>query len=150
MGDVQKICVLNYLAEMKHLSETLSEIDEQIEKQTSKLEGLSLSYSGMPGSPNANTDKLSNGVALLIELREGWDAAYYSYARELEHARLLCLPIYPERYLLWLHFVEGLTWRKVGEKVGYSPDHAQKLSHKGYEQLYQLMPERFRRLPKAL
>ena len=147
--EIIKACVLDYLTEVRNLKDTLEQIEEQVDRQTSRLTLLGVTYSDMPGSPGFKVDKIPEGVAELIELRERLDAAYYSFARDLERARAICRPVNFPAYLLWLHFGEGMTWWKVGKKVGYSTDHTQHLAAQGYEIIYQEMPERFRRLPQA-
>ena len=145
-----RACVLNYLREIRNIKESLESIEEQVERQSSRLDLMGITYNDMPHSPNVNTDKVPDGVSELIELRESLDAAYYSYARELERARSICLPVNFPAYLLWLHHVEGLAWWKVANKVGYSTDHTQHIAAKGYEYVYQMMPEEYRLIPKAL
>ena len=144
-----RVCVLEYLSDIRNMKESLEEIEEQVERQSARLTLMGVRFNDMPHDPNLSTDKIPDGVSELIELRESVDAMYYSCARELERARAICLPVNFPAYLLWLHYVEGMEWYKVGKKVGYSKDHAQHLAVRGFEIVYQLMPERYRMLPKA-
>lgn len=148
--DIQRICVLDYLSYIRNISETLKDIQSHIEQQEASLEMLGIGYSDLPKNPNTDTEKIPDGVIRLIELKEDWCAYYYDYSRDYESAKALCLPVFIERHLLWLHYVEGLTWRQVSRKVNYSQDYVQHLAKDGIRELYQLMPERFTNIPTAI
>ena len=148
--EIQRICVLDYLSYIRNISDTLKQIQERIEQQEAALGMLGISYSDLPKNPNLNTDKIPEGVIRLIELKEEWCGYYYEYSRDYEKAKALCLPAYIERHLLWLHYVDGKSWREVSKEVNYSRDYVQHLARDGITELYQLMPEQFTNLPSAI
>lgn len=144
--ETMKICVEAYLEYVREIDSTLTAIDEEIARieERLKMRGVSLEAVSAPGP---GRDALPEGLAKAAELREEWDGAMARHGDELAEAKRLCLPVHPRRRVLWLHQVERLTWDATGGEVGYSARQARRMAEDGVRELYELMPERWRREP---
>lgn len=149
--EVMKICVYDYLHYVRSLEASLLAIGEDIERQQARIELGAVRYGRIGGRSALDVDKVPDGVARLMELRDKWSAEFARYADYLTSAKAVCRPIYENRYILWLHRVEGLKWDAVARRIGASTQTCRRAERMGVQELYTLMPEEFRRdaIPNA-
>lgn len=143
--EVMKYCVEDYLRFVRSLDATMEALEEDIAKQTARLNLMGVSLDG--GGGGCPHDALPEGIVKLMELRAKWSDEYAHCADDLEYARELCKPSNVNRRIVWLHRVCRMTWEVVGREVGYSAQHARRLSERGIVELYYMMPEEWRRDP---
>ena len=148
--ETMRHCSCAYLRHVRAAIGEIEDIECQMAKQQASLALMGVSYDVGHGS-SASADRIPDGVAKAFELRERWSEAYARLAGEIEHARKLCSSEYPSRRMLWLHLVEGKTWRQVSSMTGYSTRHAIRMADNGTVALYYAMPEEWRRysIPNA-
>ena len=148
--EVIKYCVTDYLSYICSIEATMRAIESDIAYQNARLNLMGISYEGCGGG-SSNKDALPDGVAKLMELREKWSDEYAHCADDLEQARELCKPSNVNRYAVWLHYVEKITWTSVGGAIGYSERNVRRIAECGIKELYYAMPEEWRRdqIPNA-
>lgn len=144
--EIVKYCVTDYLSYIRSIEATMRAIESDIAYQNARLNLMGISYEGCGGG-SSNKDALPDGVAKLMELREKWSDEYAHCADDLERARELCKSSNLNRRIVWLHFVDKLTWDAAGREVGYSGVQARRLAECGIVELYYTMPEEWRRDP---
>ena len=147
--DLMRICVLDYLDHIRAISADMATTIERYEEHLASMERLGSQLSDMPHSPNISTDNIPNMVIKLQELLDDVVVATDNYQSEVMRAFEIC-HITPESTMLWLHYVERMTWAKVGDLFGYSMEHALRKSKEGYETIYTAMPDIYKRIEKAL
>ena len=145
--EVMRTCVHEYLRHVRDTGASLSAIEEAIERQQARMEPGALSCNRIGGRSALDVGKAPEGVARLAELRERWSEEFALCADDLTEAKCLCRPIHENRYILWLHRVEGLKWEIVASKTGTSVQTCRRAERSGVMELYALMPERWRREP---
>lgn len=122
----------------------------RLREYESQLELMGIDYSKAPGG-SGRSDRMGEGVARLQELRgevlDQIEAARF----EVERARSLCPPSEPQRYALWLHYVQGMSWAKAARAVGYSKSHLiHFVAPAGMQELAGMVPlEHLERIPEA-
>lgn len=147
--EVQKYCVEEYLRYVRSLEATMEAIESDIAKQNARLDLMGISYGGIGSTPSC--DAMPEGLIKLFELRDRWSEEYSTYSHDLEYARELCRPIYENRYMLWVHYVEGKTWSQVARATCFSERQVRNKGMSGIVELYYVMPEEWRRyaIPNA-
>ena len=145
--EVIKACAIGFLEDARRARGTCEGAAEDVQRLEALATLGAVKYRLTPGSPNVDTDKMEGIVAKLEERRQELLCTVGEYLDTYMAARVLCRPGDTARWACWLHHVEGLTWRQVGARVHYSEDWTRRaLARTGYEELYVLMPERFRRI----
>lgn len=147
--ETMRHCAYAYLRHVRASMGEISAIESEMAKQQASLALMGISYDVGKGSVSA--DRIPDGVAKAMELRERWSEAYARLANDIEHARRLCSSDHPSRRMLWLHLVEGKTWQQVSAATGYSTRHVIRMADNGTVGLYYAMPEEWRRysIPNA-
>ena len=150
--NVMRICVYTYFEHLRHLKENVHEIEARIREIRSSIELKAIVYSSMPGGPSTDGDKFGNALARLENANAEWDAAIDNLYIEYDKMMRLCLPSYLGRYALWLHKVEHHSWEYVGRITGYSESHIKRIGYEAIPEMYELIPESFRRssIPNAI
>ena len=99
----------------------------------------------------AKADKLPDGVAKLLELRERLSAEHARCANDLAYARALCRGNEDMR-AVWLHKVERAPYAEIGRILGCSAMTARRRVAAGERMVYATMPEEWRRyaIPNAM
>lgn len=149
--EVMRICVHDYLHYIRSIEASLLAMEEDIENQRARIEYGAVRYGRVGGRGALDVNKVPDGVARLMELRDQWLDEYAKHADELARAKALCRPIYENRHTLWLRRVEGLTWATVARRAGVSITTCNRCERLGIQELYELLPEEFRRdaIPNA-
>ena len=95
-------------------------------------------------------DKLPDGVIRLVQMRERLIDEHGRCDADTAHARKLCRGN-DDRWAVWLHKVEGMTYAEVGRQLFVSKATARRMVERGTVSLYYVMPEEWRReMPNAL
>ncbi len=149
-AEVIAICTDEYLRYIRALRYALKDLEQEIEDMEQTLILSGVKYSDMGGGGYV-TDKVGDGVAKLLEMREKLAAEQVAHADELAHARNLCRFSEP-RQALWLSRVERKSYKQIAAQLGYSVMTIRRMIPRGRRELYSVMPEQFRRqtIPNAI
>ncbi len=74
------------------------------------------------GRSNTANDKVGLAVAKIIDLENSINEEIDKLInlREEIVAMIREIPDYSQREILWLRYINGLTWEKIAEKLGFS------------------------------
>lgn len=144
--EAMKHCVEEYLRYIASIPKTLEIIDGEMAYVQSRLTLCGYSYEGMRGGSSSG-DQLPEGVIKLMELRQRRDDECAHFADDHARAQDLCLPIHPNRHVVWLHYVDGHSWDAGVRVYGYQDRQTRRMGEQGIVELYYLMPEEWRRNP---
>lgn len=156
--ETMKHCVEEYLRYVASIPKTLEFIDGEITYTESRLTLCGYSYDEARGGSSTG-DQLPEGVIKLMELRDRRDTEHAHFADDFAHAEDMCLPIHPNRHVVWLHYIgpdgpkrKGRPWTDGSKTFGCCERQAREMGHQGIIELYHLMPERWRRdtIPNAM
>ena len=139
--ELMKLCVVSYLDGIRDIKDKRKGIEDEIERISSSIDVLGARFNLTPGSPNLDVEKIPRGVIEMMERREELTDYIQDSEREYQRAWELCGPLSGNRYLLWLHYVEGMTWGEVGDERGMSRRSTISHARLAVEELYALLPE---------
>ena len=144
--EVMRYCTYEWLRYIASIGDSLRAIEADIATQQARLTLMGYDPSSTR-SGGCFKDRMPDGVAKLMELRDRWSDEYAAMADDLEEAKRICSPAHMARWCVWLHRVERMTWAAVGRKVGYSEQSARRIAEQGLREIYYAMPEEWRRDP---
>lgn len=149
--EVQRYCVIKYLSKIRYIDEDLKHVRDRISEIEQSLVLSGVSYDKIGSAPSTTGDKIPDGILRLMDKREELQMKLSLHFGLLDEARELCPPSNRPRWCLWLHYVDGYDWSSVGKKLGYSERHTRLMACTGIREIYELMPEEFRRytIPNA-
>lgn len=137
--------VLMYLDDVAGRVRAIDACRERISEAEADLLLHGITYSDMPGSPNAYGDAMPDGVIRLIEQRERHADAVAEHSAEVDRAWRLCMGGGSESMrVLWLYYVQGMPWSKVAKAVHYSERKVYAMRVDGIVELYYAMPDEWR------
>lgn len=141
--EAMRHCVATYLRHIGSMEREVRDLEWRIDAIRAKITGLSRPQGSGRGSDT--TDKLGEGLGAIEELQREWHAKASEYAADIAEAAAICPPSHIGKHALWLHFVEGMPWQLVGQRLGYSRWQARRIAEGGICDLYHEMPETWRR-----
>lgn len=150
--DVKQLCAEKYLDYVSRLKGRVSFRINEIEEQKSKLEVLGIDYESSITQGSVTNDKVPDGVIKLIEYIDWLDADLQIYKDDMQIAIgiIESLPsdlVEPARS----HYIEGVPWATIERLTYYSHSAVMKKRKRILIEIYDLMPEEWRRiLPKAV
>ena len=149
--EVRRICATAYLDHLKSLKGKIDFIKEDIELLRD-IGGTAMSYrERVASSPNPKA--FEDRMASLDETRRRWDLELAEFADELDMAHDVFLRMSSREgaRALKSHYLLGRSWEMVCVEMGYSYSGMMKLRHRAIDEVYDLMPERWRRetIPNA-
>jgi hypothetical protein len=150
--DVKQLCAEKYLDYVSRLKGRVSFRINEIEEQKSKLEVLGIDYESSIAQGSVTNDKVPDGVIKLIEYIDWLDADLQIYKDDMQIAIgiIESLPsdlVEPARS----HYIEGVPWVTIERLTYYSHSAVMKKRKRILIEIYDLMPEEWRRiLPKAV
>lgn len=150
--EVRAICANEYLEYLRGLNLRISTLQEQIERERSRLTLTGLA-TGERVSKSRNNDAMSDGVIRLQELIERYctELSEYVEQQEIAHNVFLSLSNSVHGVVLFQRYIAGKTWAEIGRDTHFSVKHAQRLKAASLDELYYSMPEQWRSvLPKAV
>lgn len=116
----------------------VSLLRERIEALQSDIERITQVPRNMPGGAGAGHDALSGKVARLVDLKnELITRAEKLEAGMTEAERLLDGLPEQQRMIVWLRYVEGLSWRQVARKAHYGERHCRRINKRFWETIKQ-------------
>lgn len=144
--DAMEYHVLAYLDDIKGRIADVRACEERIAEIRHQMGVRGTTYSGMPGPPNVYGDAIPDGLAMIEEQKSRYDDELAIHGAEIDHAWNLCRPHASEnRHLLWLKYVQGMSWAKVARSIHVSNAAVYRMRTAGIEELYAAMPEEWRR-----
>lgn len=144
--EVMVICVKEYLIYVSRADEAIRVTESRIREVRERLDGLCLSLDR--GGGGYCSDKMAEGVARIQALETEWAERVCAYQAEITECRDICSPMFPHRYAVYLHHVDGLTWGRIARMLGYAEDYVRKeIARRGVREIYYAMPEPWRRDP---
>lgn len=150
--DVMRFCVKSYLSHMRLIKDDIREIEIRIREIKDRLGVMAVDYSKDAVSTSSDGDRIGEAIAHIEELQEELSVRIINYQNLLADAQDMCQPHYVGRYAMWLHEVEQREWEYVGRIIGYSERQTRTIAEGGLREIYELMPEEYRRysIPNAL
>lgn len=146
-GEALEYHVMVYLGEMRRRIRDIDALQWRIDDLENRAAGLKgVQYKPDPANPNVNADSILNCLAQLeeVQMRLGEEIALNLC--EINQAWELCRPkISEERHILWLHYVQGMPWKKIAYALHVSDSTLFRMRRIGIEELYDAMPEEWRR-----
>lgn len=135
--------VEHYLTTLRSMASEMRMKEERIEALRALADGVrSLSCERISGGKKRDLVDIENE---LEELLEEYAGDLSRYASDIAEGYRICPSSNIPRYICWAHWVEGLTWGEVANKVGYSRDHVtHKLCQQGVEEIYDHLPLQWR------
>jgi len=145
--NVVRMCVAAYLEHIRQLDESRRALEENMERLESSLSLGAIRYTDAPAGGSG--DRLGDGVARLLELREQWGSVVLDASKEYGEAMAYCFQTVPRRFC-WMHWVEGASWTALAARTSYHPKSCMRIAREGLMDIYNWMPEEWRRaLPSA-
>lgn len=149
--EVMRHCVKAFFSHLRYHCNNLKEIESRIKSIRESIELKAVNYNGMPVGSSSG-DKAGSVLVRLEEAEQEWIYEYNSIQEEYDKMLKFCMPSYPGRYALWLHYVKRLEWVYVGDIIGYSERYTRQIADESIEDIYNYMPEGWRRetIPNAM
>lgn len=147
---VVKYCVIAYIKDVTHRNQSVNDIADKIRMQQSRLDAMGINFDDKGSKGSVNADAIENGVATIIELKQELETRIAANGRDYVDAYLICTRT-DESSTVWYHVSERKKWAEIGRMMGYSESNIRKMAQKGYQEIYDAMPEIYRRytLPNA-
>ncbi len=135
--------VERYLTSLRGMAQEMELKEERILKLRSLAEGLrSAMHERVSGGVKRDLADVEHELELLTE---EYAADLSRYASEIAEGYRICPIADTSRYVCWLHWVEGRTWREVANKVDYSCEYVKReLCDQGVIGIYEDMPSHWR------
>ena len=154
--EVVRLCVDAYLRHVSGIPASIDSIEADIRDMRSRLTPGGLCYDKMPSGGGKD---LADALQAIEDKQSEWAEQVNEWLDEWAACKDLCRPVNPNRHVLWLRSVEwrGMTWARMGmelrrhpEKHGgivYSERTLKAMCNLGREELYPLMPAKWRTVP---
>lgn len=150
--EVRIICATAYLEYLRGLNQRITTLKESIERQRSMLEPRSLALTERVAKSSEH-DSMEEGVIRLHELIEAYciELAEYVEQQRIAHKALNSLSKAEYGISLTRHYLFGQTWQETADAIGYSFRGLMTMRKKAIAELYDHMPEEWRRyaIPNA-
>ena len=148
---VMKICVKGYLRYIRQAECELAELESKINKCKERLELGGVRYDSEHVSGTVGFDKIADGLIMLNEALSDYYELYAGYHDDLKRAETITSVIYPNRHVVALHEIKGMTWANIAKSMNYSERTIRNMAQNGIVEIYAEMPELFRRseIPNA-
>lgn len=144
--EVKLICVNDYLCYIKKLNKRIETLKESIDRQKSLMLPAGIDYSELVAASSSG-DALENGVIKLQELIKEYCTELAEYVEQQQIAynvfKKLSNPKGTEA--LTKYYLQGKTWEKVCVEMAYSYRGMMKLKKAAELEVYDYMPEQWRR-----
>lgn len=146
--EVKAICAKAYLDYVRSLSARISTLHESIENQRSLLLPKGINYKELV-SQSSSVDALETGIIKLQELIKDLCTEMREYVEQQEIARDVLGLLSRSEYTIALtkYYLQGKSWEQVCVDTSYSYRGMMKLKRAALAEVYDLMPEQWRRDP---
>lgn len=147
-SDVKRICALEYLKYVRALAHKVSFLQQEISYQRERLDVQGVSYD--IGSAHAvDSDVLPAGVIKLIELIDELNTDLVEYVEQQQIAMSvfdqLSNPLAAQA--MRLYYLHEETWEEIAVELKYSYRQIIRIIKLATCEIYELMPEQWRRDP---
>lgn len=137
-----------YLKKLRYMDDALKALENNIAdaKERAEIVGYDMSKQRVSGT---NSKDMADAVARMDELKETWAAKYLEYSTEYERMRNACDATHFDRWVCWLHYVEGWEWSRLAKKFCYSSHHIMRRESNrthgaGLLQIHEILPPRYK------
>lgn len=149
--EVRRICATAYLDDLKGTMGKMDSIREDIEALRD-IGATTMDYhEHVSSSPNPKA--FEDRMARLSELNDKWLTELGEFTEKVDVARdvFMAMGNRDGARALKLHYMLGKTWEMVCVEMGYSYGGMMKLRRRAVDEVYDLMPEEWRRntIPNA-
>ena len=147
-SEVMKICVTNYLKDIKGCQNELERVLERYLKVSEPLKGID--YSNSLGVDVSCTETTTDDLINRIEAWECYTDVMQQVAERIEQASELINRV-NHGYLLYEHYVKGIKWSVLAIRDGVERMTIWRRKEQAINELYCLLPEEYRRysIPNA-
>lgn len=148
--EVMTLCVDAYMCHVRGMRVAIEDMEMEIADHEQSLALMGVDYS-RSGGGKPTSDKLPDGIAKLLALRDRLAEQHARCSMEIAYARQLCRGNEDLR-ALWMHEVDRSTYSEVGRVLGCSAMTARRRVGQGRRLMYMMMPEQWRRdaIPNAM
>ena len=145
--------VRRWLGGLREGEMKLKQLEQRIVDYRARLELLkAVDYSNASVSTSATNDTMGAAVAMLEEMTEEWQTEVAHVSQDLAEAYRIMDKSSIAGYAVCLHDLIGMHWDDVAIQISYSIRAVHLITDRGYAELYDVMPEYWRRevYPKAI
>lgn len=143
--DVMRVCVINYLEEVKRRQSMLNWSREALDDARRGMDALKAPTIGCEADVPGYRDKTFEAYSILVDKREEYADQIIQNFSFLRFASSICSKADPARYVCYRHWVDDLPWSDIAPEIGYSVGHIKtNIVPLGIKQIYELMPGEFR------
>lgn len=150
--EAKRICAKRYLDYVSRLKGRVSFRVNEIEEQKSRLEVLGIDYESSITQGSCVKDKVPDGVLKLLEYIDWLDSDLQIYKEDMQVA-IKNIESLPSDLVevARAHYLDGVSWATIERLTYYSHSAVMKKRKRILVEIYELMPEEWRRtLPKAI
>ena len=151
--DVKKHCAKAYLDYVRSLHQRIKSLQENIERQKAMMLPSGIAYSESVAQSSSG-DVLENGVIRLQELIQEYCTEMAEYVEQQKIAHDVFNGLSKPEYTIALtkYYALGKSWEQVCVDMGYSWGGMMKLKRAAELEVYNVMPEEWRRysIPAAV
>ena len=147
-SEVMKICVTNYLKDIKGCQNELERVLERYLKVSEPLKGID--YSNSLGVDVSCTETTTDDLINRIEAWECYTDVMQQVSERIEQASELIKRV-NHGYLLYEHYVKGIKWSVLAIREQVDVSTLRRWKTTAINELYCLLPEEYRRysIPNA-
>lgn len=144
---VRNHCATEYLDDLKAMMGKMDSIREDIEFLRDVGATTMDYHEHVSSSPNPKA--FEDRMARLSELNDKWLTELGEFTEKVDMARGVFMAMVNRdgARALKLHYMQGKTWEMVCVEMGYSYGGMMKLRRRAVDEVYDLMPEEWRRNP---
>ena len=142
-----------WLDHVRGLAHDVARLKDKVDVMRALALPSGIDYTLPKVSTSPSADAIPNAVARLIDSIGDYCAQLEAYVEEAHDADMRLSSIGDWRYrdVLIRYYVDGMSWREVGDRVGYVPDHCMRLRDEALPLVFDVMPREWRTpLPPAL
>lgn len=146
--EVKSICAKAYLDYVRSLTSRIDTLQESIEQQRSVLLPQGINYREAV-SQTSDIDALEKGIVQLQEMISDYCTELQEFVEQQRVAKCVLDRLSRHEYAIALtkYFLQGKTWEQVCVDMDYSYRGMMKLKRAALPEVYDLMPEQWRREP---
>lgn len=137
--DEKKQCVVRYLGSIRESHNRISYLRNKIEQIESALDIRAVNFDERV-SGGTFVDLVPGTIDRLYGLRNELNREIDRAIRRYRQAFRLCSD-YQNRWMVWLHVVEGMLWREVAVSTHCSESKVRSMADHGYMEIYDAMPD---------
>ena len=141
--DAKRAAVGEYMRHVKREEGRLEALEQRIACLRDSITLGAQRMRETPAAPGPH-DRVGDGVARLLELAAEWADTCGDIHREYGALMAFCFESEPRR-MIWAHYMEGKPWPIVAARFGYSLRGTYYISGRGAVEIWDWMPEEWRR-----